>query len=393
MRSCPERLTDKRKAIASAGWTARHRDVERRRKLGAEPTVLEVRNAVHRYGDLIALDEVSISARTGEFLTLLGPSGSGKTTLLRIVAGLERPERIELLAIAGDDVTEVPAHRRNCTTVFQHYALFPHMTVGENIEFGLRVRGVAVDVRGKAARDALDLVRLGDKFARRINQLSGGERQRVALARALVTRPAILLLDEPLGALDEKLRLEMQVELIELQRRLGITFVYVTHSQEEALTMSDRIVLLNHGRVEQEGTPSDLFDRPLSRHVAEFMGVENIIEATLERVEQRFAIVRAKGHALRGIWCGSGRGEASRPVCAMVRAERVRFARNASALAEDAVVLPCEIINTIYKGRYVDQTCRTDLGVIKARVWDPDLSTSDAAHLWWRERDCAVTAS
>jgi len=205
---------------------------------------LVVERATHRFGDVTAVDDVSITAKHGEFLTLLGESGSGKTTLLRIIAGLERPTIIGRLQIGGEDVIEVPASMRNCTTVFQHYALFPHMSVGQNIEYGLRVRSVSKAERRQRAEAALKLVRLEGLAGRRVHQLSGGQRQRVALARSLVTEPAILLLDEPLGALDEKLRVDMQVELKDLHERLGITFIYVTHSQEEALTMSDRIILM-----------------------------------------------------------------------------------------------------------------------------------------------------
>src|SRR6185503_6516501 len=200
--------------------------------------MLEVVDVVHNFGHVAALDHVSLDAQKGEFLTILGESGSGKTTLLRVISGLERPTSIKRLAIDGEDVAERPAAQRNCTTVFQSYALFPHMSVAENVGYGLKVRGVRGDELTRNVRQALGLVRLAGKEDRRISQLSGGERQRVALARALVTRPAVLLLDEPLGALDEKLRLDMQSELVDIQRSLGMTFVYITHSQEEALTMS-----------------------------------------------------------------------------------------------------------------------------------------------------------
>jgi ABC-type Fe3+/spermidine/putrescine transport system ATPase subunit len=252
------------------------------RRTTADAPILEVVHATHRYGEVTALDDVSITARRGEFLTLLGESGSGKTTLLRIIAGLERPTAIRSITIDGTDATLLPANRRNTTTVFQHYALFPHMSVGENIEYGLRVRGLAKEERRKRAENSLELVRLPGLYDRRVHQLSGGQKQRVALARALVTEPAILLLDEPLGALDEKLRIDMQVELKELHERLGLTFVYVTHSQEEALTMSDRILLMRLGRIVQEGPPNEIFDRPASRFVAEFMNVENLLDGTIE---------------------------------------------------------------------------------------------------------------
>jgi ABC-type Fe3+/spermidine/putrescine transport system ATPase subunit len=356
-----------------------------------ETPVLYVERATHRFGDVVALDDVSITAQRGEFLTLLGESGSGKTTLLRIIAGLERPTRIGHIAIDGADVSAIPASRRNCTTVFQHYALFPHMSVGQNIEYGLRVRGVAREKRRKRAEDVLELVRLPDKYDRRVHQLSGGERQRVALARALVTQPAILLLDEPLGALDEKLRVDMQVELKDLHEQLGLTFIYVTHSQEEALTMSDRIILLRQGRVVQQGPPQDLFDRPTSRFVADFMGVENLLEGTLESVIGEIAVVRLQGHVLRGIWCGPRATEPGTPVCVAVRAERVRLATEQQGFVQGANGIPCRIGATIYKGKYLDQTLETDFGPVKARIWDRDTDLSDLAYVWWREGDCAVT--
>ncbi len=356
-----------------------------------EAPVLYVERATHRFGDVVALDDVSITAQRGEFLTLLGESGSGKTTLLRIIAGLERPTRIGRIAIDGADVSAIPASRRNCTTVFQHYALFPHMSVGQNIEYGLRVRGVAREKRRKRAEGVLELVRLPDKYDRRVHQLSGGERQRVALARALVTQPSILLLDEPLGALDEKLRVDMQVELKDLHEQLGLTFIYVTHSQEEALTMSDRIILLRQGRVVQQGPPQDLFDRPASRFVADFMGVENLLEGTLESVTGEIAVVRLQGHALRGIWCGPRATEPGTPVCVAVRAERVRLATEQQGFVQGANGIPCRTGATIYKGKYLDQTLETDFGPVKARIWDRDTDLSDLAYVWWREGDCAVT--
>jgi putative spermidine/putrescine transport system ATP-binding protein len=230
-----------------------------------------------QYGDVVAVDGIELVIQPGEFFTLLGPSGSGKTTLLRLIAGFERPDagRIEL---GGADVTRVPPYSRNVNTVFQDYALFPHMTVGENIEYGLRVRHVPKQQRREKVAGALEMVRLPGLGSRKPAQLSGGQRQRVALARAIVNEPSVLLLDEPLGALDLKLRQEMQVELLRVQRVVGITFVYVTHDQEEALTMSDRIAVLNHGSIEQIGTPIEVYERPRTAFVAGFIGVSNLIE-------------------------------------------------------------------------------------------------------------------
>jgi putative spermidine/putrescine transport system ATP-binding protein len=229
------------------------------------------------YGNVVAVAGVDLDIRAGEFFTLLGPSGSGKTTLLRLIAGFERPEsgRIEL---GGSDVTRVPPYARNVNTVFQDYALFPHMTVAQNIEYGLRVRRVPKAERRQKVDSALEMVRLAGLGDRKPAQLSGGQRQRVALARAIVNEPQVLLLDEPLGALDFKLRQEMQIELQHVQREVGITFVYVTHDQEEALAMSDRIAVLSNGRIEQIGTPLEVYERPQTDFVAGFIGISNLIE-------------------------------------------------------------------------------------------------------------------
>jgi putative spermidine/putrescine transport system ATP-binding protein len=238
-----------------------------------------------RFGDVTAVDAVSLDIARGEFFTLLGPSGSGKTTTLRLIAGFELPDggRIEL---AGTDVSGRPPYARDVNTVFQDYALFPHMTVRENVEYGLRIKKVPRDQRRTRVEDALAMVRLGDHGARKPAQLSGGQRQRVALARAIVNRPQVLLLDEPLGALDLKLRQEMQVELKRIQGEVGITFVYVTHDQEEALTMSDRLAVFSAGRIEQVGTPAEVYEHPANEFVAGFVGVSNVVE----RDGRRFTI-------------------------------------------------------------------------------------------------------
>ncbi len=349
--------------------------------------ILEIRGVTHRFGEVVAVDDVSITAERGEFLTILGESGSGKTTLLRIISGLETPSELGALRIAGENVAKTPASDRNCTTVFQHYALFPHMTVGENVGYGLKVRGVAPRERELRSREALDLVRLGGMYDRRVHQLSGGERQRVALARALVTRPAILLLDEPLGALDEKLRLEMQVELLELHNKLGMTFIYITHSQEEALTMSNRVILMRQGRIVQEGPPRDLFDRPASRFVADFMGMENLLEGALEGAADGAATARLGEHTVHGRWCGAAAPRVGEPICVCVRAERVRFANGAG---EEPNRIACRPGATIYKGKYLDQTLETGVGVLNARIWDRNLDLESVSHVWWHEDDCVI---
>jgi putative spermidine/putrescine transport system ATP-binding protein len=257
---------------------------------GAAPAV-RLRGLRKTYGEVVAVDRVDLEIPAGEFFTLLGPSGSGKTTTLRLIAGFERPDEggVEL---AGRDVSDVPPYARDVNTVFQDYALFPHMTVAENVAYGLRVKGVPRRERQKRVDSVLDRMRLPGLGKRKPVQLSGGQRQRVALARALVNRPEVLLLDEPLGALDLKLRQEMQLFLKSLQEDLGITFVYVTHDQDEALTMSDRLAVFNEGRIEQLGTPVEVYERPQSAFVAGFVGVSNV----LERDGRRFAVRPEKIH-------------------------------------------------------------------------------------------------
>ena len=238
--------------------------------------LIEIRNLTKSFGLVRAVDGVDLDIHAGEFLTLLGPSGSGKTTVLRMIAGFETPDSGSV-KLNGVDITYLPPYERDVNTVFQDYALFPHMDVISNIEYGLRVKGVAKDERREKALKALEQVRLAGYENRKPNQLSGGQRQRVALARALVNRPSVLLLDEPLGALDLKLRQQMQIELKELQREVGITFIFVTHDQEEALTMSDRIAVFDRGRIQQLDKPSAIYERPTNEFVAGFVGISNLI--------------------------------------------------------------------------------------------------------------------
>ena len=257
------------------------------------PAAMDVRLLGVRktYGDVVAVDGIDLEIEAGEFFTMLGPSGSGKTTTLRLIAGFEQPDvgRIEL---KGTDVTQQPPYQRDVNTVFQDYALFPHMTVAENVEYGLRIQKVPRAERHSRAKRALETVQLGGLGKRKPAQLSGGQRQRVALARAIVNQPQVLLLDEPLGALDLKLRQEMQIELKRIQRELGITFVYVTHDQEEALTMSDRLAVFNTGRIEQVGAPAEVYEHPATEFVAGFVGVSNV----LERDGARFTVRPEKIH-------------------------------------------------------------------------------------------------
>ena len=237
--------------------------------------LIEIRNLTKSFGNLKAVDDISLDIQSGEFITLLGPSGSGKTTVLRMIAGFEDPDA-GLIKLNGEDITHLPPFDRDVNTVFQDYALFPHMSVQENVEYGLRTRKVSKTERAKQAIAAIASVKLEETVNRLPHQLSGGQRQRIALARALVLRPRVLLLDEPLGALDRQLREEMQVELKKIQRDAGITFVFVTHDQEEAMRMSDRIVVFNSGRIEQVGTPEQVYEEPRTNFVAGFLGTANI---------------------------------------------------------------------------------------------------------------------
>jgi len=314
----------------------------------ASPSV-EIRGVTKRFGEMAAVDDVSLAIGRGEFFALLGPSGCGKTTLLRMIAGLETPTAGTIL-IDGVDVTRMSPHDRPANMVFQQYALFPHLTVAGNVAFGLRYQGLPKrDWTAKVA-DALALVRLAGLESRRPDQLSGGQRQRVALARALVLEPKVLLLDEPLAALDQKLRKEVQVELKTLQRTLGITFLFVTHDQEEALALSDRMAVMSHGRVAQVGSPAEIFERPETELVAEFMGASNFFTAE----------ARDAGPGLLGLRLASG-AEIAVPAPAPPRGpfrpgDAVRFTVRpekltlCSSVSPDAAAVPVIIENCVYQG-------------------------------------------
>jgi spermidine/putrescine transport system ATP-binding protein len=254
---------------------------------------------VKRFGDVFAVDHIDLEVRDGEFFSLLGPSGCGKTTTLRMIGGFEEPTS-GLIELQGVDVTWLPPYRRNVNTVFQNYALFPHLTIFENVAFGLRRKGVRDSEVRSRVTEMLELVELPGYERRRPTQISGGQAQRVALARALINRPAVLLLDEPLGALDLKLRKQMQLELKRIQQEVGITFVYVTHDQEEAMTMSDRIAVMNRGRYEQLGDPESLYERPATRFVAGFLGVSNLLPGRVDGSADDYAVCRlADGSTIR----------------------------------------------------------------------------------------------
>jgi len=265
-----------------------------------------LRGVTKNFGAHAAVREVDLDIARGEFFTMLGPSGSGKTTLLRLIAGFEVPDG-GTISLRGVDVTREPPYLRGVNTVFQDYALFPHFTVAENVAYGLRVRRVPKPERAQRVEQALDMVRMRDFAARKPSQLSGGQRQRVALARAIVNEPEVLLLDEPLGALDLKLRQEMQVELKRIQRQVGITFIYVTHDQEEALTMSDRLAVFREGRIEQIGRPAEVYERPATEFVASFVGTSNVIETPTGRAVLRPERIEVGAAAPAGRAAVSGR--------------------------------------------------------------------------------------
>ena len=333
--------------------------------------VLDLAHVFHSYGSNVVLRDVSLRVARGEFLTLLGPSGSGKSTLLRIIAGLEDPDSVERMELHGRDIVGLPPNLRNVSTVFQHYALFPHMSVGENVEYGLKVRKIPPATRRAQAEAALALVRLPDKIDRRIHQLSGGERQRVALARSLALQPDVLLLDEPLGALDERLRLDM----------------LVTHSQEEAITMSDRIVLMRAGTIEQIADPKTLFESPQTAFAARFMGVENVLTGTLEAAEGGRMAVRVGGEVLHGRPVGEVAAAApGSPVFAAIRAEHVRFTSGGNA-GNRLAGTPG---SAIYKGKFRDIPFVSAVGTVVVREWDTDRAAPAGTEVEFNADHCVV---
>jgi spermidine/putrescine ABC transporter ATP-binding subunit len=303
---------------------------------------LSVHSVSKSFGDAKVVKDVSLAIKPGEFISLLGPSGCGKTTLLRMIAGLETPDS-GTIALAGSDITNTAVWERNIGVVFQNYALFPHMTVAENIAFGLRTRKMAKSVIADKVADALKLVRLVDFGGRRPDNLSGGQKQRVALARALVTDPKLLLLDEPLGALDRKLREQMQVELKMLQREIGITTLMVTHDQEEALTLSDRIAVMSDGYILQDASPEEIYERPLNAFVAEFIGMSNLLQGRIVEAEgtSRLAISNA---VLLELPAGT---PPSSDASVFIRPEKLTLADKAGMTGRS---LPGRVVHVSYSG-------------------------------------------
>jgi spermidine/putrescine transport system ATP-binding protein len=337
--------------------------------------IVELRNVAKRYSGRTIIENFSLGVKRGEFLTLLGPSGSGKTTILRLIAGFEQPDGGQIF-LEGREAAPLPPYRRKVNTVFQHYALFPHLNVFRNVAFGLEERRLrSAEIRRKV-QAILELVALPGTEERLPNQLSGGERQRVALARALVLEPSVLLLDEPLGAVDEKLRKQMQIELKRLRQRLGITFIFVTHDQEEALVMSDRVVVLQAGQLEQIGTSEEIYERPRTKFVAEFMGFENFLEAV--PLGQEGGMCRFKAATGEVLWAPSATesGPAS-PQVLSVRPERLQISTGPPA-EEARNLIRGVIVESFYEGRTRRSVVETGSGV-RLVVREPNANNRDSA--------------
>ena len=319
-----------------------------------DETVIAIEHVTKRFGAFVAVDDADFGIRRGEFFSMLGPSGCGKTTTLRMIAGFEQPSE-GAIRLVGEDVSRVPPYKRNVNTVFQQYALFPHLSVSANVAFGLQSKKVPKADIAQRVEEMLAVVRLADFGARKPAQLSGGQQQRVALARALVNYPSALLLDEPLGALDLKLRQTMQLELKRIQREVGITFVFVTHDQEEALTMSDRIAVMNEGHVEQIGTPEEIYHQPASEFVAGFIGMANLLPATMENVDGDVATaVLPDGTAVSATAVeGLSRGD---PATFMIRPERMRL------LVGSTEGISAEVVDLVFQGPLIRFELKTAQG-------------------------------
>ncbi|MFV9505862.1 MAG: ABC transporter ATP-binding protein [Oscillochloridaceae bacterium umkhey_bin13] len=348
---------------------------------------IELRDVVKQFGDVYAVDHVSLQIRDGEFFSMLGPSGCGKTTTLRMIAGFEYPTSGEIM-IHGRAMAAIPPHKRPVNTVFQSYALFPHMTVEQNVAFGLEMQGVPKAEIGPRVQEALDMVRLGGFAARRPRQMSGGQQQRVALARALINHPEVLLLDEPLGALDQKLRKEMQLELKSLQHRVGITFIFVTHDQEEALTMSDRIAVMSHGKVLQVGTPTEIYERPTCKFVADFIGETNFVDGKVIENGGNFATIETPdGLMFRGV--------IPRPVAMgttatlSIRPEKARLFAPNDERSQTAFAIPVKVEIVSYIGSDTRITVRlNDQRTLD--VWEQNTRSTLDRDAYWQPGESAV---
>ncbi|TVQ09596.1 MAG: ABC transporter ATP-binding protein [Leptolyngbya sp. DLM2.Bin27] len=354
---------------------------------------VELRQVIKTFGSDLAVNQLNLAVQPGEFFSLLGPSGCGKTTTLRLIAGFETPTAGDVL-IQGANVSAVPAHRRPINTVFQSYALFDHMTVKDNIAFGLKIRRIAAaQVRDRVA-DALRLVRLESMANRYPAQLSGGQQQRVALARALVNRPAVMLLDEPLGALDQKLRKQMQIELTTLHRQLGITFIMVTHDQEEALALSDRIAVMNNGQIEQIGTPSDIYDRPHTPFVADFIGDTNLLPGRIDQVNP--AQVRVTTESGLRVLARATALSAAQAVVVSVRPEKINLSLGATG--GEGNCYQGQVSHLMYLGTHLHCIVRLSSGdsltVRQPNRADTPIAIDTPVYVHWSADDClALTAA
>lgn len=348
-------------------------------------TIIELKGVSKTFGNYQALKATDLTIKYGEFITLLGPSGCGKTTLLRLISGFEKPDTGKIF-VNGRDVTDLPPEKRQMNMVFQSYALFPHMTVFENVAFGLRCKKVPSKEIEQRVMEALKMVKLDQLAWRKPHQLSGGQQQRVAVARAVVNEPIVLLLDEPLSALDYNLRKNMQIELKQLQRRLGITFIFVTHDQEEALSMSDRVAVMDEGYIEQLGTPRDVYEEPNSLYVAEFIGETNIFESEVLALEDNKLIVEIEGKKFKLInKKGFKKGD---KVYVIVRPEDVKtWGLNEVEAEETKDMIPGVVEQVIYKGSTVDLIVRLPSGkkISVADFFDEDdekLDYHSAENVW-----------
>jgi spermidine/putrescine transport system ATP-binding protein len=341
----------------------------------AMDTMVELRGVTKEFQKFTAISDINLSIRGGEFITLLGPSGCGKTTMLRMISGFETPTRGQIL-LAGEDVTHVPPYRRDVNQVFQSYALFPHMSVKENIGFGLRMKKVPKGEAEERIKSAIAMVSLGGMEERKPSQLSGGQRQRVALARAIVCRPKVLLLDEPLSALDAKLRHAMQVELKQLQQKLGITFVFVTHDQEEALTMSDRIAVINKGKIEQLGDATAIYHQPKTTFVANFIGQANILSGEVASREGKRAKVILKG-GLELMVDAEDLSEGATSALISIRPEKILI-RKEREHADNC--FEAEVAEEIFKGATDQLLLRTDSGLELTAVVANESARQQAIH-------------
>jgi spermidine/putrescine transport system ATP-binding protein len=353
----------------------------------SDTPAIELRDVIKRFGETTAVDRVSLQIGDGEFFSLLGPSGCGKTTTLRMIAGFEYPSSGEIL-IHGRPMATIPPHRRPVNTVFQSYALFPHMSVEQNVAFGLQMQRLPKQEIGPRVSEALELVRLGHLAQRRPNQLSGGQQQRVALARALVNQPEVLLLDEPLGALDQKLRKEMQLELKSLQHRVGITFIFVTHDQEEALTMSDRIAVMSQGKVLQVGSPTEIYERPTCRFVADFIGETNFIDGEVAESDGSYSsIVTPDGLRLRGL--ASRTLPAGTTATLSIRPEKLRLTTLEQASPEQAAALPVKVELVSYIGSDTRITVRLN-EQRTLNVWEQNRRSTLDRNAYWQPGEQAL---